>query len=279
MPVGICQMCLGKDKQLVRSHLLPAALYNYCRKPEMEPIRVTSEIVMSTSRQTQDYLLCHECESVLNEGGEKWMVGKFAKPDRVNFALFEMITRVVADIDEEDVKVYSGINVPELDADKMVHFAMGLFWKASVHSWTKDKLESAPLEFGPYREPIRKYLLGEGAFPGDMALSVSISTPEKAMIVIMEPYEGRNKKLGFRTHFCYVLGVLFALSVGRQVAPEQRAACFASNTNHPIWVMENLHMDFENKLRAVYAKAPKSRKLIEAKKGWAAQNGARKSSS
>src|SRR4051794_17573254 len=107
MPRGVCKMC-REEKELQKSHLLPAALYDYCRKGDQEPIRVTSEIVMSTSRQTQDYLLCRACEGILNEGGERWIVGKFAKQDRVNFPLYEMVASVGPDMDDGDVKAYSG---------------------------------------------------------------------------------------------------------------------------------------------------------------------------
>ena len=67
MPIGKCRMCLH-EKTLVRSHLMPAALYDYCRKGEHRPIKVGGGFVMPTDRQTQDYLLCEDCEDVLNTG-------------------------------------------------------------------------------------------------------------------------------------------------------------------------------------------------------------------
>jgi len=264
MPRDICKLC-REEKELQRSHLLPAALYDYCRRPEMEPIRVTSEIVMSTSRQTQDYLLCRACEGILNEGGEKWIVSQFVKPDRGSFPFYEMVTGIAPEFDEGDVKAYAGAKVPGLEIEKVIHFAMGLFWKASVHSWTGDKTKSEPVKLGPYGEPTRKYLLGRGTFPNDVTLSVSISDPAKAMILILEPYDG-GKTLGFHTHVCYVLGVLFALSVGKKVTTEQRTGCFATGSHHPIFVMENLHRDVEQKLKKMHASAPKARMYLEAKK-------------
>jgi hypothetical protein len=39
MPVGRCRMCL-LAKTLVRSHLMPAALYDYFREGEHRPIKV-----------------------------------------------------------------------------------------------------------------------------------------------------------------------------------------------------------------------------------------------
>lgn len=68
MPIGKCKMCL-QEKALVKSHLMPSALYDYCRKGEHRPIKVGGGFVIPTDRQTQDYLLCTDCEDVLNSGG------------------------------------------------------------------------------------------------------------------------------------------------------------------------------------------------------------------
>src|ERR1700730_19425780 len=68
--IGKCRMCL-QERVLVKSHLMPAALYDYCRKGEHRPIKVGGGFVIPTDRQTQDYLLCEDCEDVLNTGGER----------------------------------------------------------------------------------------------------------------------------------------------------------------------------------------------------------------
>jgi len=31
---------------------------------------------------------------------------------------------------------YAAFRNPEIEVDKLIHFAMGVYWKASVHSWT-----------------------------------------------------------------------------------------------------------------------------------------------
>jgi len=38
---------------------------------------------------------------------------------------------------------------PEIDVEKLTHFALGIFWKAGVHSWKKNK------NLGVYGQPLR----------------------------------------------------------------------------------------------------------------------------
>jgi hypothetical protein len=89
--VEICKMCL-ESKELVRSHLMPAFLYDYCRKGEHSPLRVGGGVMFPTDRQTQDYLLCRDCEDVLNRGGEEWVSHKLATWERT-FPLYEIVTK------------------------------------------------------------------------------------------------------------------------------------------------------------------------------------------
>lgn len=277
MPQGICKMCLA-HKELVESHLMPRALYNYCRSGDSEPIKVSSEIAMITSRQTKDYLLCFECEGVLNKGGEMWILPKLAAKDRKSFPLYEIISGTVPAFDEPDMKIYYGANIPGLEIAKITHFAMGLFWKAGVHSWEKDS-KTSRIELGPYADKIRKYLIGDAAFPKHVSLSVNVTKPSKAANLFNDPHETFSKEGGYRTHFYYVPGVLFMLNIGRQISQELILGCFATNMYHPIVVSDGLHDHLEGVVRNMYLRVPKSKKLMEVKAQRAAQRATVTSSS
>ena len=121
MPVGKCRMCLH-EKTLVRSHLMPAALYDYCRKGEHRPIKVGGGFVIPTDRQTQDYLLCEDCEGVLNNGGERWTLDKLATWERT-FPLYDLLTKAPPLFDEEGMVVYLAAKNPEIEVEKLTHFA------------------------------------------------------------------------------------------------------------------------------------------------------------
>lgn len=267
MPTGICKLCL-MNKRLAKSHLMPAALYETCRAPYSEPIKVSSEIVLETSRQTQDYLLCDGkdgCEEVLNSGGENWTLPMLMRKDRT-FPLYDILAAATPEFDEPDLKAYSASKIPAIDVAKLTHFAMGIFWKASIHTWKKQPSDPR-IKLGPYSEAIRRYLRGETGFPDRMVLAVDVGDPTNGMILFTDPVTGAEK----HSHFSYVPGVLFTLMVGgTATAEELKARCFATNVHHPIVVSENLTGLLESHLQRQYFKAPKSRKLIEAKKRRAA---------
>jgi hypothetical protein len=262
MPIGTCPMCLGENKQLASSHLMPAGLYETCRSGDSNPIKVSSEIVMETSRQTQDYLLCAGkggCEEKLNQGGESWTLPMLMRKDR-SFPLYELL-KSRNEFDEADGKAFFASKIPEIEVKKLTHFAMGIFWKASVHSWKKEKGKPR-INLGRYSEAIRRYLIGETRFPNGLALSVSVVEPEKAMISFSDPVTGADR----HSHFVYVPGILFSLMVDRTITEEIKVGCFATNVHHPILVMDSVTGLFEHHLHQQYVNAPKSRKLMEAKK-------------
>jgi hypothetical protein len=242
---------------------MPAALYDLCRAAGGgDPVRVSSEIVMSTSRQTQDYLLCLQCEGILNEGGEKWVLPKLATYQKT-FPLYEIIERATPEWVEPDMKAYAGTKIPDLDIPKITHFAMGIFWKASVHPWKKNRIEPR-IDLGPYSDTIRRYLIGDAAFPANITLMVNLRQPVNAMIAFTEPIE-QSSEGGWRMHSFTVPGIAFIMNVGRQVSHELRVACFATNPHHPIAVLDGLNMHIEARLKDMYLKAPKARKYLAAK--------------
>ena len=276
MPIGNCPMCLGENKQLASSHLMPAGLYETCRAEDSEPIKVSDQIVMATSRQTQDYLLCAGkggCEERLNLGGEAWTLPLLMKKDR-GFPLYDILRRYALEFDEEDVKAYLGSAIPEIDVNKLTHFAMGIFWKASVHSWKKEKAEPR-IKLGPYSNVIRRYLMGEAGFPEHVSLVVNVSPSHRAPVLFTDPVTGEDK----HSHFVYVPGIMFAIMVGRTHTVEIKEHCFAKHPNHPIMIWDGLLKQFEDKLKRQFFKAPKSRKYMEAKRLRDAQRATRMSSS
>src|SRR5260370_38308185 len=77
-PIDLCNMCLNV-KQLRDSHLLSASVYKkirsvYPSNPDNlnpDPIAVTCGKARQTSKQTTDYLLCSDCEGILDRMAEK----------------------------------------------------------------------------------------------------------------------------------------------------------------------------------------------------------------
>jgi len=240
-------------------------LYDLCRSADSEPVKVASTIVMPTSRQTKDYQFCVECEDVLNKGGESWVLPRLATNDK-NFPLYETLLRATPVFDEGDLQAYYAAAIPEIAVDKIMHFALGMFWKASVHSWRGGETKSR-IELGPVSEALRRFLLDQGPFPENIALMVEVVPPSAASILFLDPCEREYHQ--WRTFFCYVPGILFALSVGEYISEALKTGCFVANPHHPIVVSNNIHDKLEDLLKRKYFSTRKSEKLqatLEARK-------------
>jgi hypothetical protein len=72
---------------------------------------------------------------VLNKGGENWMLPSFARRDG-SFGFYDLLTSVPPAARVDNTRLYFGAQNPIIDSQKIIHFAMGIFWKASVHSWS-----------------------------------------------------------------------------------------------------------------------------------------------
>jgi hypothetical protein len=239
---------------------MPAFLYDYCRKGEHSPIRFGDDVVFPTDRQTQDYLLCTECEDILNQGGEKWIANKLATMDRT-FPLYDTLTTVPPIFDEDGMVIYLGEQNPDLNVDKLIHFAMAIFWKASVHSWSGSETKPR-IDLGPYSERIRKWLRNGAVFPKRTHLIVTMEKPLQAQITVNEPYEGIRQ--AWRTHFTHVPGILFMLSLGGSVDDTVTHLAITSPGN-PINVSEGLTASLEQLMKDKLNNARKTHAYLKAK--------------
>lgn len=266
MPVSKCPMCL-EVKELVSSHLIPAAIYDYCRSGDESPIRVADGVVMQTDRQVQAPLLCSCCEQMLNQCGETWANPKFARLGG-RFPLYEMVTAVpplFADL-------HSTAMNPLVDREKLTHFALGIFWKASIHSWRGgDHLPSIGL--GPYSDSIRQWLHGESSFPEHVCLTINVARPERAPIVFRPPLETRIKGVRF---FSFVVpGAVFILNTGKTIPEEVKACCFWCSAQHGIFVSDDITNQIWIRVGKEFHESRKSQSYLRGKSRRAKSRAAR----
>jgi hypothetical protein len=213
--------------------------------------------MMQTSRQLQHRLLCGGCENLLNNGGERWLLPLLATIDK-KFPLLDIIEKLPPDLTDTEGRGYAASRNPEVKVDKLIHFAMGVFWKASVHSWRGDRKEPQ-IELGPYRDDVRVFLRGETPFPKHMGLVMGVLPREKALISFSQPYPGSAE--GRQNFVFYIPGIQFVLSVGKRLPVEMPNICFASNPAHPILVAD-FSEGVSRIFRRVASKAHKSKKLL-----------------
>jgi hypothetical protein len=200
----------------------PIAIRN---DPEIKAFRV-----FQTSKQITGHVLCFPCEQILSAKGEDWVLPQLSTLQR--FPLYEKLTTIEPAIVDGDMAAYEGVEVPHIQTDSLIHFAMGIFWKAAAHDWQTGH-GTLRLEFGPYRDQIRTFLLS-GLFPKHAYLMINVVPPTYPTVSAYVPY--RSHKLEFAFYSFYVPGVEFTLALSRTTPDYLRAVCVVHNPVRPIVV-------------------------------------------
>jgi len=219
-------MCL-LEKNLVSSHLVPRKVYEYCNREGHNPVVLAGDLLLASDRQWQYPLLCIACEKVLNEGGESWCVTKLATFERT-FPLYDLISTSPSVDAGDNTKVFFVRHLSNLRVKKIVHFGMGMFFKAAVHGWQKGRTEPR-INLEPYTDLLRLWLRGEGEFPPYMYLVVQMAPPDRAQIALFPPYEAND-----RVFYVYVPGLLFMLNLGPDAEMKGKPLCLWNNPDRPI---------------------------------------------
>ncbi len=229
--VGICKLCLVTGT-LRKSHLMPKGLYGYCRTSDCEPVFIGTDVMMPTSRQTKDNLLCGGCEALLNQKGENWVLPKLATIEGA-FPFYGLLQQQQPVFVEQDVAAYAISNNPAINRQALIQFALGIFWKASVHPWSRARTRPR-IDLGLQSEDLRRFLRGEGGFPQNLALNLEVTPSPVGAICFTHPVvRGANPEM----FFFYVPGMMFTLWRGR-LAAELRTACLVSNDSGPVVVVD-----------------------------------------
>ena len=179
------------------------------------------------------------------------------------FPLYELVVRSPGQtFVEGEAGTYFATGSSGIDALKVTHFAMGIFWKASVHSWEGNSIEPM-IDLGSYSDTIRLWLRGKRPFPDNVSLTFMVCRPETAQITLLPPTEGVNQ--GWRTFYFHVLGALFTLSIGEHLSPEMRMCCFARRPDHPMFVSEDLNKILKRHFTARYMQSRKTEQFLKSK--------------
>lgn len=240
-PAGTCPMC-KLEKKLVRSHLLPAAAYEYFHAGEHRPIITADGALIPSDRQIQDYLLCKPCEDILNDGGEHGLVDKLASYDG-KFPLYKALTNAPPLFDVHTTKGYLTADKPDVQVERLIHLGMGIFWKASVHSW-RGETTTPRIELGPYENRVRTWLRGESDFPQDVFLLINFISPEFLFQINMfPPYRGQGHE--WHSFYMTLPGIIFMLHVGKTVSNDFKSLSVHATKERLVMVSEAIFNNFK----------------------------------
>lgn len=242
---GCCRLCY-RTAEIKWSHLLPSAIYKLMRDdngPIRNPISVADGIAQTSSKELRAPLLCDACEQRFHKYGEDWVLKRIFRGDS-QFPLFELTTASPLYQSSELGSVYEAKRNPAINVDKLIYFALSVFWRFDV--WDGKYCSEYPVELGAkYRKLFRDYLLGDpGAFPRDISLIVALSKPESAKLAAYMPV-GRRAPKDPRLHAYDFLvpGVRFHLSIGAALSSTARSLCIGNSAEGLIYVVDQIYGD------------------------------------
>jgi hypothetical protein len=152
--------------------------------------------VFSSSRQIKDYLLCESCEARIQANGEDWVVANAYRGEGMFKIRAALVIDALVGKTKDGTYGYRVSDLQGVDREQLTYYGMSIFWRAAVHRW-KIGGRTIRIDFGPYEEPIRRYLLGD-SFPENMMLFLRLSTTYFYASALVEPTSGSLD--GFHGH-------------------------------------------------------------------------------
>lgn len=143
MTIGICKFC-GKEKELIKSHIIPKALYNLKINGPVIRVDVENKCLDRNTRQqngAKEPLMCSECDNTIGKLDgytNKVLNGAVPKLNTIKFIESCRCTSLTSD---------------KFDIDKLRRFFISVLWRMSV--------ASNPIPLGKYRDIALGILKGE----------------------------------------------------------------------------------------------------------------------
>jgi hypothetical protein len=221
---------------------------------------VTQSTSTAISYRVAEYFLCAACEGRLNNGGEIWTL-KNAYRGGVAFPLRDVLMNVSPLGMLSQGKMIDASSLPKISISKLVYFATSVFWKASGREW-RGLDHPVKLDFGPYEQQFRHFLLGKGPFPDRAALLISVSGNSKPHVVAIYPYGGKplNDMRGARQYRFAIPGMAFWLQLG-EISAALRALC--AHHSGILFLASDLNEMFMRDGTALFAKLDQNRKRLK----------------
>jgi hypothetical protein len=232
MPVGTCKLCLT-ERKLQDSHYIPASLYRRIRKMAgADPIIMTPRLVMSSSRQIRDYVLCTDCEHLLNVGGEDYIA--YISASSSHFPLRDMLLNGTPS-PLGPFLCYSGKQI-EVDVRKVVYFAVSMVWRGAVHAWKTVDRQTSQLTVPTHLEDMRRFLMGEIELPVGIGLLVIVCLDFASQAHVLAPFlvGGEQTDTLFEMQMC---GIVLRVGINHPQKEFYALAC-THNPSAPILVAD-----------------------------------------
>jgi hypothetical protein len=234
MPIGNCALCLRMG-ELQSSHgPLPRAVYRRLRNPPAvikEPVWMTADVALATSKHGRDFVLCARCESLLSRNGEDYAARQMSDGGK-SFPLLEALKDAPALGSWRGASAYSAPTVG-INTEKLAYFALSVLWRSAVHDWPIPAGGRLPrIGLAGLEEVVRKYLVDSSSFPRDTCLIITVATDQKSRGVAYEP----SATAGFPGAYGFLAcGIHFAVFLGSSLPSQIREICCVTSPRRPIF--------------------------------------------
>lgn len=222
--IGQCGLC-KEQKTLLNSHLIPQSFYKILVNKSLStsPVLIKGgkeNVFVKTSKQVKAHFLCCSCELRLSKHGEDHVL-RHTYRDASKFKLQEILNGTRPEFEMDNSLVFSGNKILKIKISQFVHFAAGVFWKASAGKWNflRTKLSNNQLGM-KYEKQFREFLLGLSQFPENAVLTMSVSNEKEPFPIVIFPKY--YKYDGYFQHRFYIPGIEFILWVGNLVPESQK---------------------------------------------------------
>jgi hypothetical protein len=228
MPIGTCKLCL-ETKELCDSHFLPKGIYRRYRKQQHgDPIVMTPKLILSTSKQVRDYVLCLDCEALFS-ARERYMLPLMAGDK--GFPMLEKFYDKPFQRAGPFLR-FSGSQVG-IDTEKLAYFAVSMIWRGAVHSWaTIDGQRTGDLDV-PNVEAMRRYLLEQTPLPPDTYVFILVCADRLSQLQVQGPFLVGGPENDNRFEML-MSGILLQVGVGRP-AGERDLICAVHTPDHALF--------------------------------------------
>jgi hypothetical protein len=259
MPMGKCLLCF-ETKDLQDSHFIGKAVYRRLGEDSLRnpfPVLLGSGTMRQSSNQMRDYVFCFDCEQIFNLQGEGWVHGRMATVK--GFPLFDSLKAYTPVFAEGDYAVYDAKAISEWDCAKLLHYGAGIFFKAGVHKWESEG-NKVSIDLGPGLDELRRFVLGQAAFPADMAMSISIAGNANPLLATVSPVPvGAD---GFDQFQFYVPGIMYTFQVGKAIPADTHAMAFSS-PNIKVVFVRNVSDQAKHFLRSLQPDKAQADRIIK----------------
>jgi hypothetical protein len=217
-PTGTCKLCLY-EKELCDSHYLPKGMYRFARAPQLKnpnPIMNINGKLTQISDQFRGYVLCTDCERLLNFNGEKWVQANIPATYGSEFPLQNAIKKLQPIWSEQGLDIYNVSGEVAFDVQKLVYFGLSVFWRGAAHQWASSTGQLAPeVPLGTAQEPLRKFLMGAGPIPAEMVLLLYMWPFEDSKTIpgLWAPRSVDNPAI--QEYWFCVPGLIYRLFIGK----------------------------------------------------------------